>query len=70
MSKCPRCSYIWLAAGHREVPKTGNLYMLDLGLCRKCGNHTSRVRVATPGEQVEACAIFGPRFERIVRREL
>lgn len=62
MSKCKRCSYIWLPCGQRELPKTGNLYMLDLGICTKCDHPTSRVRVATPGDVVNAMAVWGKRF--------
>lgn len=32
---CKRHIYIWLPAGSREIPVTGNLYMLDLGLCQQ-----------------------------------
>jgi len=68
MSKCKRCTYIWLQCGVREIPKTGNLYMTDLGLCHKCGHAISRVHVATPGDQMNA-QLWGQRFEVLKREE-
>lgn len=35
--------------------------MVDLGVC-KCGHATSRVRIATPGDQINA-ELWGQRFE-------
>lgn len=66
--KCRRCSYLWLPTGSREIPKTGNLYIVDVGICPKCGNATARVKVATPGDMVNA-EIWGRRFE-VVKREV
>lgn len=63
--KCKRCSYIWLPCGTREIPKTGNLYMVDLGLCHKCNHAVSRVKVATPGEQLSAHMKFDPIFKLV-----
>lgn len=62
MSKCKRCSYVWIPCGSRELPRTGNLYLLDLGICHVCEHATSRVKVATPGDQLGAM-LWGQRFE-------
>ncbi len=61
-TKCARCLYVWLPAGNRIIPRTGNLYMLDLGICSKCDSVKSRVRTATPGDQLNA-DIWGQQFE-------
>ena len=66
--KCKRCSYIWPPCGVREIPRTGCLYMTDVGICRKCDHAVSRLHVATPGDQLSA-EIWGQRFEAIKRDE-
>lgn len=60
--KCPRCSYVWLPCGEREIPRTGNLYMTDVGICQRCNHAKARLRVASPGDQVSAM-LWGQRFE-------
>lgn len=61
--KCKRCKYVWLPCGSREIPKTGNLYMTDVGICTTCGNAKSRLHVATPGDIVNAELWGMQRFE-------
>lgn len=63
--KCPRCRYCWSHVGSQEIK--GNLYMVDLGICSKCLSAKSRVRTASPGDQVNA-QLWGQRFEEL-RRE-
>jgi len=60
--KCKRCRYIWLPCGNRLSPKTGNLYMADVGICPQCGHAKSRLHIATPGDQISA-EIWGQQFE-------
>ncbi len=67
--KCKRCSYHWIPAKNWDDPKNGNLVMVDLGICSKCRNYTSRVRVSTPGDIVDAMIHFGPRFKMVKRTE-
>lgn len=66
--KCKRCSYVWLPMpGAREIPRNGNTYWTDMGICPKCDHAISRIHVATPGDMADAM-LFGRRFEAI-RRE-
>ena len=66
--KCKRCSYVWLPCGSRLIPRNGNLYMVDLGVCRECDHATSRVHAATPGDQVSAMLWGEQRFE-VIKKE-
>lgn len=61
-AKCKRCSYCWIPSGTNEIE--GRLYVTHLGLCMKCNNPTSRVRVASPGDVVNAM-LWGERLESI-----
>lgn len=58
---CKRHSYVWLPAKVFEI--RDHLYMVDLGLCSKCGKATSRVQVASPGDIVNAMLWGEQRFE-------
>lgn len=60
--KCKRCDYTWLPLGVREVPRTGNVYASDLGLCRICNHAKVRLHIWTPGDMVNA-ELWGQRFE-------
>lgn len=62
--KCPRCRYCWLHVGSQEVK--GMLHMVDLGICPKCQSVKSRVKTASPGDQVNA-ELWGKRFEGLMR---
>lgn len=66
-TKCKRCAYIWLPFPEgRVIPKTGNLYFADLGICKKCGNESVRLHKATPGQQVNA-QLWGERHFEIIK---
>jgi len=68
VTKCKRCTYLWLPAGVRELPKDGCLYILDLGLCVRCRGYKSRVTKATPGDQLNA-QLWGAQFEVVRKSE-
>lgn len=65
--KCKRCDYVWLPIGTRIIPRTGILYMADLGLCIRCDHAKVRLRTATPAEQMEA-EIWGERRFEVIKR--
>lgn len=62
MSKCRCCDYSWVPCGHFLSPRDGRLFMTDVGICPKCGNAKSRLRIATPGDQLSAM-LWGQQFE-------
>ena len=64
--KCKRCSYVWLPMGNRVIPRTGNLYMADMGICPKCDNVKARILTSTPGDQLNA-EIWGQQRFEVVR---
>ena len=59
-NKCKRCRYCWLPCGDREIGS--RTYFTDVGICPECKNATSRVRVATAGDIVDAM-LWGSRFQ-------
>lgn len=65
--KCRRCSYAWLPMGVRTIPRNGNTYAADMGICPKCDHVKSRIHTWTPGDVVSA-QLWGQRFEGL-RRE-
>lgn len=67
--KCKRCDYVWLPAGSRTISRSGNLYMLDLGVCTRCDHAVSRVRTASPGQQV-AAMLWGEQRLEVIKREV
>lgn len=61
--KCKRCTYHWLPViGERIIPRNGNTYFVDLGICPKCDNAKSRVHVASPGD-IASAMLWGRQFE-------
>jgi hypothetical protein len=68
-NKCKRCKYIWLPVGSRLIPKNGNLYMIDLGLCVVCDHAKSRLQIASPGDQFNAELWGRQKFEIIIKKE-
>jgi len=65
MNLC-RHRWIWLPAGQITDHSNGNLLLLDVGKCQKCGAYKSRVDVATPGDQMNA-QLGGEKRFKIVR---
>lgn len=68
--KCRRHSWIWIprSAATQFDHSTGNLIVMDLGKCQKCGHYTSRVHVYTPADQMLA-EIWGETKFEVIRRE-
>ena len=63
--KCKRCSYVWFPImATRVIPRTGNTYAVDMGICSKCDNVTSRIHTWSPGDMVSAM-LWGQKFETL-----
>jgi hypothetical protein len=67
--KCRRHSWVWIprSAATQFDHSNGNLIVMDLGKCQKCGHYTSRVFVYTPADQMLA-EIWGEGKFEVIRR--